>query len=89
MLITLNVHVSFFLYILLFLYEVNRKALFYVKITSSISYMLRICLFSLSFCICGVKNAVRYLVIHQTMFYTMGSIKKLSLKRSFCKAVFT
>jgi hypothetical protein len=47
------------------------------------------CLLTFNFCVCSAKNTVRYLVIHQTAFYTVGSTKKLSLKRSFCEAVFT
>jgi hypothetical protein len=48
-----------------------------------------VCLLTFNFCVCSVKNTVRYLVIHQTAFYTVGSTKRLSLKRSFCEAVFT
>jgi hypothetical protein len=36
-----------------------------------------------------VTNTARCLVTNQTAFYTMGSTKKLSLKRCFFEAVFT
>jgi hypothetical protein len=61
------------------------ECIYHLKI--SLSCLLR--LFSFNFCVCDVKNTVRYLIIHQTVFYTMGSIKKLNLKRSFCEVVFT
>jgi len=53
-------------------------------------YHFRVHLFSCSFFyVCGVKNATRCLVIHQTTFYIVGPTKKLSLKRSFYEVVFT
>lgn len=45
-------------------------------------------LFRFSFCICGVKNIDRCLVIHQAAFYIVGPTKKLSLKCNFCEAIF-
>ena len=50
---------------------------------------LKVCLFCTCFCVCGVKNVTRYLVIVKIIFYTMGLIKNISLKHSFREAVFT
>ena len=46
-------------------------------------------LFFTSFCVCGETNAARCLVTNQTAFCTTRPTKKLSLKHSFCAAVFT
>jgi hypothetical protein len=46
-------------------------------------------LFFINFYICGETNTIRYLVTNQTVFCIAGPTKKLSLKHSFCEAVFT
>jgi len=50
---------------------------------------VRLCLFYTCFCVRGVKNAVRCLVIVKITFYTAGPTKKLNLKCSFHEAIFT
>jgi hypothetical protein len=50
--------------------------------------LFRLRLFSTCFCVCGETNATRCLITSQTAFCIARLIKKLSLKRSFCEAVF-
>jgi hypothetical protein len=49
----------------------------------------RLRLFCNCFCVSGATNAAKCFVTNQTPFCTAGPTKKLSLKRSFCEAVFT
>jgi hypothetical protein len=56
-------------------------------ITCKVCFRLR--LFFPNFCVCGETNATRCLVINHTAFCTAGPTKKMSLKCSFCEAIFT
>jgi len=62
---------------------------FYQHLCLTSQMAFRLCLFYTCFCVCGATHATRCLVTNQTVFYTAGPTKKLSLKHSFCEAVFT
>jgi hypothetical protein len=58
----------------------------FCAITSTLDsqiHLFRVCLFSCSFYVWGVKNIVRCLVIHQTAFYIVEPIKKIKFETQF------
>jgi hypothetical protein len=61
--------------------------IFFKSFTFSIN-IDRVCFF-INFYVCSETNIIRCLVTNQIVFYIAEPIKKLSLKYSFCEAVFT